>query len=100
MKTRPALGEIRGVFVNANYNADKFVYITKVLYICIVKLNDMNWNEIKRLAIKHGFRFVGHGKKHDEYRNDETGKTIQIERHWSQEVRKGLMTRLKKDIGF
>lgn len=60
----------------------------------------MNWNEIKRLAELHGFKFIRHGKRHDIYYNPETGSVIQIERHWSQEISKGLMKRLKKDIGF
>ena len=60
----------------------------------------MNWNEMKRLAVKNGFRLLAHGKKHDIYYNEMTGKTIQIERHWSQEVRPGLMKQLKKDIGL
>lgn len=60
----------------------------------------MNWNELKKKAIKAGFRFVKHGARHDEYHNPKTGKTIQIERHWSQEIRAGLMNRLKKEIGF
>lgn len=60
----------------------------------------MKWNELKRQAIKHGFRFVKHGKEHDEYRNQETGVIVQIERHGSQEVRKGLASKLRKQIGF
>lgn len=60
----------------------------------------MNWNELRKLAIKHGFVFYKHGGNHDEYYNPKTGKTILIERHWSQEVRKGLMNKLKKEIGF
>ncbi len=63
-------------------------------------VRNMNWNELRKLAVKNGFRLVQHGKKHDEYYNEKTGKTIQIERHWSQEVRKGLMLKLKKEIGF
>ena len=55
---------------------------------------------MKRLAVKNGFRLLAHGKKHDIYYNEMTGKTIQIERHWSQEVRPGLMKQLKKDIGL
>lgn len=70
-----------------------------MLYICIGQPY-MNWNELKRLAIKHGFEFAGHGKKHDFYLNKKTGKMLQIERHWSQEVRKGLLMKLKKEIGF
>ena len=60
----------------------------------------MKWNELKRQALKHGFQFVKHGKEHDEYYNPTTGVTVQIERHGSQEVRKGLAFRLKKQIGF
>ena len=53
----------------------------------------MNWNELRKKAIKYGFEFLEHGKKHDAYIN-------RIERHWNQEVRSGLMNKLKKDIGF
>lgn len=60
----------------------------------------MNWHELTVKAKEHGFVFVKHGKKHDEYYNPTTGVTIQIERHGSQEVRKGLQARLKKIIGF
>ena len=55
---------------------------------------------MKKQAVKHGFIFVRHGGKHDEYYNPETKMTILIERHWSQEVGKGLMMKLKKEIGF
>lgn len=60
----------------------------------------MNWNEMKKKAIQHGFYFVAHRGRHDEYYNPTTKVTIMIERHWSQEVRKGLMNKLKKEIGF
>jgi predicted RNA binding protein YcfA (HicA-like mRNA interferase family) len=60
----------------------------------------MNWNELRQKAIAHGYEFKDHGKKHDIYMNPETQETILIERHWSQEVRKGLLNRLKKQIGF
>ncbi len=60
----------------------------------------MNWSELKREAERHGFEFVKHGKKHDKYFNPQTGIMIDFERHWSQEVRPGLMKSLKKKIGF
>ena len=41
-----------------------------------------------------------HGKKHDIYIHKTTGLQLPIERHWSQEVRKGLLSKLKKQIGF
>ncbi|MBO4380128.1 MAG: type II toxin-antitoxin system HicA family toxin [Muribaculaceae bacterium] len=60
----------------------------------------MKWSELKSKAIENGFQFKKHGKKHDEYVNPTTGARIQIERHWSQEVRPGLLKRLKQIIGF
>lgn len=73
-----------------------------MLYLCSVKLNvrDMKWSEMRKIAIEYGFELKKHGKKHDEYVNPKTGAKIQIERHWSQEVRPGLMKRLKQIIGF
>ncbi|MDE6192425.1 MAG: type II toxin-antitoxin system HicA family toxin [Muribaculaceae bacterium] len=58
----------------------------------------MKWNEMKRLAVANGFRFVASRGKHDEYFNEESGITILLERHGSQEVRTGLMNRLLKQI--
>ncbi len=58
----------------------------------------MNWNEMKKKAVEKGFTFVKHGSKHDIY--ERNGKRILIERHWTQEVRPGLMKKLKKEIGF
>ena len=60
----------------------------------------MKWNELKREATAHGFQFVKHRGKHDEYYNPETKTMIMLERHWSQEVRPGLLKRLKEQIGF
>lgn len=59
----------------------------------------MTWSELKRKAVKAGFKFVRSGKKHDIYVNPETGQFLQIERHWSQEVRKGLANSILKMLG-
>ncbi len=60
----------------------------------------MKWNELKRQALKHGFRFVKHGKEHDEYHNPVTGVTVQLERHGAAEAKKGIALKLRKQIGF
>lgn len=60
----------------------------------------MKWNELRRIAIDHGFQEVKHRGNHDEYFNPETKVTILLERHWSQEVRPGLLNKLKRQIGF
>lgn len=60
----------------------------------------MKWSELKFKAEANGYKFVSHGKKHDKYENPKTGSKILIERHWSQEIRPGLLKVLKKEIGF
>ena len=55
---------------------------------------------MKKVAVAKGFEFLKHGSRHDIYVHKETGKIILLERHWSQEVRPGLMNKLEKEIGF
>lgn len=59
----------------------------------------MTWKELERMAVERGYEFVKHGGKHDIYKNPQTGSRIMIERHWSQEVRPGLMRALLKEMG-
>lgn len=60
----------------------------------------MKWNELKKQALKHGFQFVRHGKEHDEYYNPETGVTVQLERHGSQEYARAWPPDLKSKSDF
>ena len=54
----------------------------------------MKWKELIKIATEKGYRFYAHGKKHDIYVND-NGERLIVERHGSQEIRKGLMNALK-----
>lgn len=58
----------------------------------------MTWKELERIAKQHGFRFDKHRRKHDEYYNESNGKRILIERHWSQEIKPGIMKSLLREI--
>ena len=60
----------------------------------------MKWSELRDIAKKHGYEFFRHGKKHDLYIHKDNGKELPIERYWNQEIRKGLLSKLKKQIGF
>ena len=60
----------------------------------------MKWNELRKIALKHGFKFYKGLNGHDLYYNEEKKQMIMLERHGAQEVRKGLMEKLKKQIGF
>lgn len=59
----------------------------------------MKWKELIKIATDKGYRLHTHGKKHDIYVND-NGERLIVERHGSQEIRKGLMNALKKQLGF
>lgn len=59
----------------------------------------MKWNELIKIATDRGYRFYAHGKKHDIYVNGQ-GERLIVERHGSQEIRKGLMSSLKKQLNF
>lgn len=58
----------------------------------------MKWSEIKRLAINYGWILKEHGKKHDIYYHPQKDYFIQIERHWSKELKKGIYNDLVKLI--
>jgi hypothetical protein len=60
----------------------------------------MKWNELKRKALKKGFRLEKHGKEHDEYHNPQTGVTVQLERHGAAEAKKGIACALLKKMGY
>ncbi|HIZ15074.1 MAG TPA: type II toxin-antitoxin system HicA family toxin [Candidatus Tidjanibacter faecipullorum] len=60
----------------------------------------MKWNELRRLAEKHGWYLWRSGANHDIYRHKEKKFEIQIGRHGSQEIPKGTFAKLKRQIGF
>ena len=56
--------------------------------------------EFIRSIKKQGIRFKEHGSRHDVYWNPRTGATAQIPRHQSQEIKKGTMEMILKDLGL
>ena len=59
----------------------------------------MKWNELVKIAVAKGYKFYAHGKKHDIYYNA-AGERLTVERHGNQEIKKGLMLHLKKQLGI
>jgi len=56
--------------------------------------------EFIRAIKKQGIRFKEHGSRHDVYWNPGTGATAQIPRHQSQDIKKGTMEKILKDLGL
>jgi len=60
----------------------------------------MKWNELRRIAERHGWTLKRRGGKHDVYAHPEKGFIIEIGHHGAQEVPPGTFSKLKKQIGF
>ena len=56
--------------------------------------------EFIRSIKKQGVKLYAHGSRHDVYINPKTGATAQIPRHQSQDIKKGTMERILKDLGL
>lgn len=60
----------------------------------------MKWSELRKNAERYGWYLWKHGAKHDIYRHPERDYPIIMERHSSEEIKKGLYNKLKKQIGL
>ena len=60
----------------------------------------MTTREMIRFIISKGVVFKRHGKKHDIYYNPQTGGEAQISRHQTEELKKGVVGRILKDLGL
>ena len=67
-------------------------------YLCGIKqtMKTMKWSELRRIAERNGWYLYRSGRKHDIYRHPDKDYPIQIERHDSQDIKKGLYFKLKK----
>lgn len=54
---------------------------------------------MKRKVIEMGYEFERSGKRHEIYRHPVKKDIVILERHWSQEVRPGLMKKILRQIG-
>jgi len=58
----------------------------------------MKYNEFVRRLKDAGCILVRHGARHDKWYSPITGKSRVVPRHGSQEVSKGLLKSLEKDL--
>lgn len=58
----------------------------------------MKWKEFEKLARGYGWYLFRHGSRHDIYRHPDRRDEMQIERHWSQEVRPRLLKKLLEQL--
>lgn len=69
-------------------------------YLCTVikTKSSMKYNELTRRLTKAGCFVVRNGADHDIWFSPITGKQRPVPRHGSQEVSKGLLRKLEKDL--
>jgi predicted RNA binding protein YcfA (HicA-like mRNA interferase family) len=60
----------------------------------------MKWSELRRKAIKMGWYLERHGSNHDIFVHMDKNFKIQISRHGSNEIKKGLEKKLRNQIGL
>ena len=61
----------------------------------------MKVSELVKLLRKSKMcHLVEHGKEHDKWHSDKTGKDFRVPRHRSKEVHKGTAERILKDAGL
>ena len=61
----------------------------------------MKTSELIKLLKKSGrCRLVEHGREHDKWHSEITGKNFMVPRHSSKEIKKGTAERIMKDAGI
>ena len=60
----------------------------------------MKVSELIKLLKKNSCYLNEHGKEHDEWYSEKTGKTFRVPRHFSKEIPKGTLGRILKDAGI
>ena len=65
-----------------------------------VERDKMTIAEFIRSIKKQGIKLKSHGSRHDVYWNPGTGQCAQIPRHQTQDIKKGTMEKILKDLGI
>ena len=60
----------------------------------------MKVSELSKLLKKNGCYLIEHGKEHDEWYSEITGKSFRLPRHQSKEIATGTLNRILKDAGL
>lgn len=61
----------------------------------------MDFKELERLLLSHGFQLVRYGKGSARfYRNESTGRTTKMDYHGSKEVPSGTLSAILKQAGI
>lgn len=78
----------------------KYFDISQICAIFVLskQLKHMTWNEFRKFAQKHGWRFYRHGSRHDIYCKEGREDFLEIERHWDSEMKPGIQKRLRKQV--
>lgn len=60
----------------------------------------MKVSELTKLLKKNDCYLVEHGKEHDKWHSDITGKDFRVPRHKSKEIPTGTLNNILKDAGL
>ena len=60
----------------------------------------MKYSELKKLLKQHGCYKQSEGTRHENWYSPKTNKMFQIGRHDTQDVKKGMLSKILKDAGL
>ncbi len=60
----------------------------------------MKVSELIKILKKNSCRLIEHGKEHDKWYSETTGKTFMVPRHPGKDIPKGTLGRILKDAGI
>ena len=60
----------------------------------------MRYSELKILLKQHGCYKQSEGARHENWYSAETNKIFQVGRHDTQDVKKGILSKILKDAGL
>lgn len=73
-------------------------WIRRIFALYLYRSSNMTWNELKRIALQNGWQLYRHGACHDVYVKAGVKGQIYVERHWNKEIKRGLQSKLLKQI--
>ncbi|MCL2018293.1 MAG: type II toxin-antitoxin system HicA family toxin [Oscillospiraceae bacterium] len=60
----------------------------------------MKYSELKKLLKKNGCYKISEGSRHENWIEPNSGRTFQVGRHDTEDVKKGTLNRILKDAGI
>lgn len=101
LESKKYITNIRGAGIARIYVCYRLLKHVQTRAIIKARKEDrMKASELIKLLKKNGCYLVEHGKEHDKWHSDITGKNFMVPRHGGKEIATGTANRIFKDAGL